>query len=611
MTAGARNDAPQATAPVDLLLPGEDVRQVPAETLDRRRFIYSQMRVLPDEAFGRLMYFQPQVGCFNRCVFCSQHAGTELWQLTREGLRDVVAALRCVAAERPHIEGLGGDRIHKPGVLFPYVDNDIGSYLYLDEYLRLVRDALGAKARITTIGFSAHNPALVAMHRDIVENLTDAIAGIRLSVTPFTVGWTGGDVTGAATSRRRFEADTAAMLALYKPVLEKLGTGKETMAVELRFRPLVATVPVVDTMVAGRHAVLAGPHLLLAKHAGRRPKPNHIVGVVNDIPGRRDQTVAPEPVFAHDGDEYLHVTSDRMATDGVATYALRVLAGDLSGAECRDVTVYLMEHRDGNYYAADPGFAADGTMRSLVVYPPTPHRTSGYNDATRFGLNALLEHKYRRGYGRRDEFVDATARDVAAVVLRLRRRAAALATCDALASRHVREEVIPLVASYARALLTAGLAPSLFFSRRFTIDTGQSVNQGRGHVLFKGLLSTHDIPANPWEERGNHISAHKGYVWRVAPMPYASRETDLPGPGRGGRKNGVASEPSLMFMEMDPRHLEPRDFDTRQPLRCYQISGVDIEHLTLKEGQRRLLFPGLARAPDEHVEREAKCMADQ
>jgi hypothetical protein len=48
-----------------------------------------------------------------------------------------------------------------------------------------------------------------------------------------------------------------------------------------------------------------------------------------------------------------------------------------------------------------------------------------------------------------------------------------------------------------------------------------------------------------------------------------------------------------MFMEMDPRHLEPRDFDTGRQLRRYQISGVEIEHVTLKEGRRNLLFPGL------------------
>ncbi|MEU1762974.1 hypothetical protein [Micromonospora sp. NPDC005652] len=601
MTAGVYGDAPRDTDTADLLLPDEDERQPPAR-LDRRRLIYSQMRTLPDEVFARLMYFQPQVGCFNRCVFCSQHAGTELWQLTREGLRDVVAALRRAARERPHIGRIGRDRIHKPGVLFPYVDNDIGSYRYLDEYLRLARDALDAKVRITTIGFSSRNRALVAMHQDIVENLADAIAGLRLSVTPFTVGWTDGNVTGAVISRRQFEADTAAMLALYKPMLEKVGTGKETMAVELRFRPLVATLPVVDTIVAGRHAILVGPHLVLARREGRRPEANRVVGVVNDVPGRRDETIAPEPVFAHGGDNYVLVTSDRMAADGIDTYVRRVLAGDLAGAECREVTVYLMEHRDGNYYAIDPGFVADGTMRSLVIYPAAPHRTSGYNDTTRFMLNTLLKQKYRRGYGRRDEFTDATVRDVAAVILRLRRRAAELGRCDELAGRHVQQEVLPLVVSYARALLTAGLDPSLFFSRRFTIDTGQSVNQGRGHVLFKGLLSTNDIPANPWEERGNYISAHKGYVWRVAPMPYSQGGLNTPGPARSGRKNDVASEPSLMFVEMDPRHLEPRDFDTGQPLRRYQVSGVEIEHVTLKEGQRKLLFPGLAPTPSEQAE---------
>jgi hypothetical protein len=585
---------------VDFLLPDEKAEGTPEESLRRRHMLYQQLRELPTEAFGQLQYLQPQIGCFNRCTFCSQHAGIELWQLSRAGLRDLVAAIRMVITERSsNAAWLGHTRIHKPRVLFPYVDNDIGSYVHLEEYIHLMRDVFGCKVRITTVGFSAQNEELVAMHHRIATSLSAAIAGVRVSITPFTFGWSGAGGAGTATSRRQFWRDISATLAAYRPLLVCIGPGKEAVSVELRFRPLVVTTCVVDTVISGRHVVAAGPHLLLSRSGADRPPECQVSGIHNNIPGRRDQTVAPEPIFTTEGSPYLHVVSDTLAASGVAEYVRRVLAGDTDAAESRDVTLYRMTHCDGPYYAADPVFAADGSMRSLMVYPASARRTSGYNESTRFFLNALLAHKLAKGHARRAEFPDATVRDVAAVILQIRRRAADLARCDQRAARYVRHEVIPLVSGYAGALLGAGLEPALFFSRRFTIDTGQATNQGRGHVLFKGLVSTTDVPANPWEERSYAISNSKGYVWRMAPMPFPAGNTAAPTPARHGAKNLLAATPSMTVQEIDPRHVQARDFDTGAPLRRYEVTGVELEHLDLRTGQRDYLFPGLRRRPGE------------
>ena len=588
--------APQkftAVQPASLVLPDEADRQPSGETLARRRAIYDQVRELPDEAFTHLQYLQPQIGCFNRCVFCSQHAGTEVWQLSPTGLRDLFAVLHCVVAERwPHAATLGGDRVHKPRVLFPYVDNDIGSYACLDEYVRLVRDLFGGRVRLTTVGFSPGNARLAAMHRTIAGELGDAVAGMRLSVTPFTVGWGAGRTD---TSRAQFCDDLAEVLAIYRPLADRLGTGKEAVSVEIRFRPLVATVPVTDIVVEGRHVIQAGPHLLVSRAKAGRPQPCRVVGASNNIPGRRDQTVAPEPVFSGDGRPYLHVVSDGLARGDLGAALQRVLGSGPVGGERREAELYRIEHRDGDYYACDPTFLSDGTMRSLMVFPDTPRRVSGYNDATRFFLQELLAHKRTCGYGRREEFPEADVSDNEAVLLRLRGRAADLAGYDSRAAAHLEQEVLPLISGYAQALIRSGLPASLFFSRRFTIDTGQAVNQGRGHVLFKGLLSEPDVPANPWEERAYLISHSKGYIWRIAPMPYPPGPAAAPGPGRHGRKNTLASQPSLVVEEIDPRHVQPRDFDTGKRLRRYQITGVSMEHLTVGDGRRELLFPGLLR----------------
>jgi hypothetical protein len=53
---------------------------------------------------------------------------------------------------------------------------------------------------------------------------------------------------------------------------------------------------------------------------------------------------------------------------------------------------------------------------------------------------------------------------------------------------------------HAEVILRA-IAPELF-SRDFTIDTGQIVNQGRARGLFRGLVSLDDEPMTPREERG-------------------------------------------------------------------------------------------------------------
>ena len=42
--------------------------------------LLAQLRQIPKEAFAQMRIFQPQVGCFNRCGFCSQGAGTDIWQ---------------------------------------------------------------------------------------------------------------------------------------------------------------------------------------------------------------------------------------------------------------------------------------------------------------------------------------------------------------------------------------------------------------------------------------------------------------------------------------------------------------------------------------------------
>lgn len=548
----------------------------------RYQDLAGQFRRLPDEAFTRLQYLAPATGCFNRCAFCSQHAGREVWQLTADGLTDVAHAIAAVAAERGLC--LAGGRAHRPGVLFPYLDNDIGSYPYLDALCGLARDVLHVRLRISTVGYSSRSAHLTAMHQRIVAGYGDVLDGIRLSVTPYTTGWRA--VGSDPVSREQFTHDMAAMLATYRPLLDRLGHGAVTAAAELRFAPLAGIADLTDAILDGRHVLACGPHLLVSHGQDAGPLP---VATVTSL-DRRGQ-----PVLSTPGRRYRHLASDAFGDHPGAVRA--AVAGPMP-SRCRpkDVTVYRLANADGYYYAADPGFHADGRFTALHLYPATAtRRRSGYTDATRWLLNTLLTHKAACGLGPRDPFPAATSGDAAAIIAALEASAAELdAGIDRVAAAHIRREVIPLAATYVDALGQAGYPPGLLFSRDFTIDTGQVVNQGRARALFRGLVSLDDEPMTPREERGYgqvSLSSARGTVWRIAPAPQAPG-SPLPAAVAGG-KNTPTAGPCLIVEELDPRHLRPVTRATGQPLRRYVITGAGLEHLTLDEARRQRAYPGL------------------
>jgi hypothetical protein len=546
-----------------------------------RSGLADQLRVLPDEAFTRLQYLTPATGCFNRCGFCSQQAGRDVFQLTRDGLTRFAHAFAAVAAERGL--AIAGGRIHRPGVLFPYLDNDIASYPHLDDLCRLARDVLGVRLRVSTVGYSALNPRLVAMHQRIAADYGEVFDGIRISLTPYTIGWTG----RSPTSRAQFTADLATMLATYREVFDRLGHGPATAAVELRFAPLLGLDELTNTVIDGRHVLACGPHLLISRHPDDEPLPLTTIDHLDE---------RTQPVFSTTGRSYLHLTGERLAPSPDTVRA--ALSGNLDQPHrARTATVYRFANADGDYYAADPDFHPDGRFTALHLYPRTTTRCrSGYTDATRWFLNALLDHKATYGLARRGPFPDATPDDVVAALTRLDATADTLAAgIDPAAARHLRGIVIPLAATYADALARAGYPPSMLFSRDFTVDTGQIVNQGRAKGLFRGLVSLDGEPMTPREERGfgqASLSSARGPIWRITPAPFAPTG-HLPAALAGG-KNHTTAEPSLVVEELDPCHLRPVMRDTCTRLRRYTITSAGLEHLTLDHGVGQYAFPGLA-----------------
>ncbi|MBX5199690.1 hypothetical protein HJB82_31000 [Rhizobium sp. NZLR10] len=545
-----------------------DIVDVRSDVVDN---IAAQMRLLPEASFTYLQYLQPQVGCFSRCAFCSQSAGVDIWQFTRRGMKELFIALSIVLLEKG-LE-LGGCRSHRPQVIFPYFDNDIGSFPHLYEYISWARDILKVKVRISTVGFSAADPHLVDMHTAIARDLRDSIASLRFSLTAYADGW--------ALARRTLQAspymrDFARSIAIYKDLLKGVG-GSAQGGVELRFAPLAVKCErgVEEKIVAGHHVIRVGPHLLLSKAVHKSSIP---ITEILELQGR-------SPVFSTKSISYLLFSSDAVVdVYDCSAFVERSLArlGKLIDDGWKHVELYKFANSDGAYYAVDPIFDYRGTFSALHLYPETTQRAGGYNDATRPFLNALLSYKKEHGIGRRESFRSAVWDDVEAVVSSIERSAVDLIATDRRKSRYVEREVLPVVRNYASALREGGFDACDFFDRGFTVDTGQIVNQGRAKRLFKGLVSEEDLPMTPLEERGyGHVSfsSERGLVWRMAPRPVGGEENMV---GKYGRKSSPTRVATLGVEELHPHDLRPFDPISKTSLRKYSIEGVELEQLSFR-----------------------------
>ena len=140
----------------------QDEEEISSSDLEIRSKLYERFMNLPKEFVSKMRHLQPQVGCFNNCGFCSKFSVCKSEYWNEESLRNIVAALKATAQQYTSKEVLlAWERNeHRVGVIFPYLNNDIGSYPYLDKYIDLVFRELGTRTRISTVGFSRHNEVL-------------------------------------------------------------------------------------------------------------------------------------------------------------------------------------------------------------------------------------------------------------------------------------------------------------------------------------------------------------------------------------------------------------------------------------------------------------------
>jgi hypothetical protein len=550
-----------------------------SDTKETTDYIAEQIRSLPNEALERLQYLQPQVGCFNSCSFCSQEAGNEIWQLTKGGLSSLFKAISDVAKEK-NIIIAGKRENHRPGVIFPYLDNDISTYPYIIEYVRMASELLGVKIRVSTLGFSAESTQQ-SVHSKLVSDFKESFDGIRFSFTPYAQAY--------SKNSEQYILDIANSLKTYKPLVEFLGTGASTAAVELRFPPMVfsSKKQIFDEIIDGYHVIAVGPHSLIGKDKHRTLAVSRIV----NISDRKAQLSTPPRL-------YTKVTDDAGTADP-AGFALQLIEkrnqGFLFGEEAE---LYLWKNNDGPYYAINPFPANDGKRRDLQIFPMTDKRLkAGYINSARPFLEALITYKASKGLSRKSQYHRASWDDVNGVIDLMKEMSASLAKSDRGMSKHIQENVITLVQDYAKALKLSGYAPQSFFDPNWTIDTGTIVNQGKARPYFKGLTNSEDDPMSINEERGYgnlSISSQRGTVWRIAPMPSSeiSISSERFTKTKSGNKNQIVEGSKVIVEELDPQHLRPYMKETGQPLRRFVIDGIEIEHHGRRSSKNMNNYPG-------------------
>ena len=375
-----------------------DEKVISIQTFEKRKRLYDEFMTLPVDFLSKMRHFQPQIGCFNNCSFCSKFSTCKVECWDEEQLRNIVSAIKF--ASKSYTNGdilLAWDRKeHREGVIFPYLDNDIGSYPYLYEFIDLCYKELGVKTRISTVGYSRHNRKLNEMHKKIAKsNLICALGGVRLSITQFGKVW---EEKNGKSSLNDYIEDTANFLKIYKPYYDMFGSGRRKMCVELRFNPFVETYPVYDFEYNGKKIISSGNYLFISVDKNIKLNLSHIT------------------------DPYIHALKISESPVIFKEYNLIKIPNDMQELKnmideqkmdfVRDSDGYLFENKDGIYYSFNPSLTEIGNYGTNIYPLKGERKKSGYIVTERFFLNALYEFKHRRGLNLKDNYYLATWNDV-------------------------------------------------------------------------------------------------------------------------------------------------------------------------------------------------------
>lgn len=468
-----------------------------------RNMLIEEFSKLPIEFFSRIRHLQPQIGCLNCCSICSKFASKNSEYWSKEEIDNIIYALKNVAMRYKNSKPyLVWDRAeYRPGVVFSYLDNDIGTYPYLDYFAEKAYNELGVKTRISTIGFSRYNYELNNIHKRINSELLETLGGVRLSFTPYAVGWKDDE----NFSKKDYALDMANFLSIYKKYYEYAGSGSRQMCVELRFKPLCKSAEVKNMDIFGHYVIICDRYLFVSKE-----KNIHFnISQVSDAYNHRI-TINNEPIMF----KKYYITNDIQDSDieDLVHYDLTNNKFILLKDDCK---TYMFENKEGIYYTFDPHIEDNGCY-GIQVYPYNDIRKkSGYLITERYFLNILFT-KFKTL-----DKTNTSWEDVDSVLKELGKNAEENEKKGIIeVSNYIRNEVIETLKWYIYALKEAKYSSNDFFDKNFTIDTGIICNLGRGYEEFQTITSAINEPLTPTHERnyGNKLSTmtKEGSVWRLS-----------------------------------------------------------------------------------------------
>lgn len=485
----------------ELLL--SDEKCINNEDLSERKYLVKRFLNFPTEFFSKLRHFQPQIGCLNACSICSKYAGCNVSYWNERRIRNVIAALK-YSSPRKDKPSIVWDRDnHISGVIFSYLDNDVGNYYYLDRFIELAYLELGVKTRISTVGYSRHNTVLNKMHKYISEN-PSYLNGVRLSFTPYEVGWA--SINDKKFNRLEYTKDMANFLSIYKPYYQYAGSGSRKFCVELRYKPLVVNDEVYILEYEGNFIICSGNYLFISCKKD-----------ITFIDTQIEDPYIHRLSLNNTGHEFNKIK----ITQSFKTYNDIIHYLNNNDLELdKEVTIFKVMNRDGEYYAVNP-ILKDVGNDGMYIYPKTKTREkSGFIITERFFLNELFNYKNSIGIKSNAEYKKATWKDVDNVLLQLKERASEYKNNEYYKYDYILNEMLPMLLAYRDALHLANYPPSVFFDKNFTIDTGIICNLGRALYEFKGFVSIENEPLTLNHERNygtkNSTMTLENTAWRLS-----------------------------------------------------------------------------------------------
>lgn len=465
----------------------------------KRKQLIDEFSKLPKEFLSKMRHFQPQVGCPNKCGFCSQFSGSKVESFSFVDLKNIVCAIKYVAKkyvlEKPY---LAWDRKeHRVGVIFPYLDNDIGNYELLDKFVKLCYEELGVTVRISTVTYSRHNKILQKVHENIVNsNIIKGLAGVRVSLAPFGLAW---ESDSNKYSIKEYEKDIVNFLDIYKPYFDLVGAGSRKFCIELRYKPLINIEPVDVYNYNGFYVIRIDDELFISDTKTQKLDKTYVKDAL-------DHNLS----FTNCGYVFRRYTH----TKGIPIQAVL-------NNEFQYVNLYVFSNVDGIYYCINPQLTETGN-KGLIIYPKTNTRKHcGVLVIERFLLNAMAKVKEKYGIKLSEKFSNATYEDVKEVREELLKCAKEYLVNDKkYISDYIKKEVLVLFDILVNALKSANYPASCVFDKDFTIDTGIICNLGRGISYFKDLVTKLNEPLTPIHERNygrvSSTMVKEGCAWRLS-----------------------------------------------------------------------------------------------